>query len=38
MLNDADALFSVQICSQLTNRLERQQAAHLEESDSLKVQ
>lgn len=32
-----DALPSAQICSQLTNRLERQQAAHKEELDSLKV-
>lgn len=30
-------LFSAQICSQLTSRLERQQAAHREELDSLKV-
>ncbi len=37
MLNDADPLSSAQICSQLTNRLERQQAAHREELDSLKV-
>lgn len=28
---------SAQICSQLTNRLERQQAAHAEELDALKV-
>lgn len=33
----SDALPSAQICSQLTNRLERQQAAHREEFDSLKV-
>lgn len=37
MLSDVDALSSAQICSQLTNRLERQQAAHREELDSLKV-
>lgn len=37
MLKSVDALPSAQICSQLTNRLERQQAAHKEELDSLKV-
>lgn len=37
MLNDVDALSSAQICSQLTNRLDRQQAAHREELDSLEV-
>lgn len=35
--NDAEVLCSAQICSQLTDRLERQQAAHREELDSLKV-
>lgn len=37
MLNSVDALSSAQICSQLAKRLERQQAAHREELDSLRV-
>lgn len=37
MFNDGEALSSAQICSQLTERLERQQATHREELDSLKV-
>lgn len=31
------AQYLAQICSQLTNRLERQQAAHREEMDTVKV-
>lgn len=37
LANAGDAPSSAQICSQLTNRLERQEAAHREDMDSFKV-